>query len=86
MHRDDFNIGPNGDLMKEAQSYSDKAVANANRVGAKAPQKTQKLFQYSATGKKERNNRKASWLKLFISYSCPNFRNFIDHNPLKKHL
>lgn len=44
MHRNDFNIGPNGHLLKEAQSYSDKAVADASRAGAETPQKTQKLF------------------------------------------
>lgn len=33
MQRDDFNIDPNGDLVNKAQSYSDKAVANAREKG-----------------------------------------------------
>lgn len=36
MPRDDFNISPNGDFAKEAQSYSDRAVANTSRAETEA--------------------------------------------------
>lgn len=65
MHRDDFNISPNGDFTKEAQSYSDNAVANTSRAETEALWKTQKLFPYSATRKKERKEKLHCWISSF---------------------
>lgn len=81
MHRDTFNITPNKNLLKEIQSYSDKAVATASGAEGEAWRKIQKYFKYSATKKKER--KEIFRAKLFILFSGSNFRKFIDHNPLK---
>ena len=81
MYRDPFNITSNKNLPKGTQSSSDKAVATASGAGGEAWWKIQKYFKYSATKKKERKEMFRA--KLFILFTGSNFRNFIDHNPLR---